>query len=272
MCLLTFFPAGQQPDLDALILGAEHNGDGHGYAIAAGDRLIVHKTLDGEAAVAAFARDRATHHEGPALFHSRLRTHGPADVANCHPFPLGGDLRTVIAHNGILPPDVHPTKGDPRSDTRIAAEDYLPLLGPMRLRRNRLRAERWMGPANLMALITVDRRYRQRAYLFNEARGTWDQGVWYSNESYQPRAVRWYARSSVDAPHHWADTPDDWADDPSGSYVDLDAETCACCGEVPDLCQDWCPWCGNCWSCGRPPERCLCWTPPRLLEPRTTRT
>lgn len=261
MCLLIFLPAGRRPDQVALRTGAAVNGDGHGFAIVTADRLIVDKGLDGEAMVAAFVRARAAHPDGPALFHSRIRTHGQFTVDNCHPFPVGGDPRTVIAHNGILPVDVHPAKGDNRSDTRIAAEDYLPRLGPLRLRRTRLRLERWMGPTNLMALLTIDRRYRERAYLFNEAAGIWDDGIWYSNDSYQPGRSRCWSR--------WDEAPagavgSGW---PRHHRSRPGVPFCAACGEVADLAGWWCPWCGHCWSCAEPPDRCDCWAPAALTSP-----
>jgi glutamine amidotransferase len=106
MCLLTYLPAGVQPDTDALLTGALVNADGHGFAIVAGrrlDRLIVQRGLDGEAVIDAFIAARLQHPQGPALFHSRLATHGDTTLDNCHPFTLGGDTRTVLAHNGVLP-------------------------------------------------------------------------------------------------------------------------------------------------------------------------
>jgi predicted glutamine amidotransferase len=98
--------AGVQPDTDALLTGALVNADGHGFAIVAGrrlDRLIVQRGLDGEAVIDAFIAARLQHPQGPALFHSRLATHGDTTLDNCHPFTLGGDTRTVLAHNGVLP-------------------------------------------------------------------------------------------------------------------------------------------------------------------------
>jgi hypothetical protein len=264
MCLLTYLPAGRQPDLTALRAGTEYNSDGHGYAIvtstttngAAGERLIVVKGLDADLVLERFEQDRRRHPDGPALFHSRLRTHGRLDEANCHPFTVGGDGRTVIAHNGVLPAAVRPAWNDPRSDTRIAAEDYLPTLGPLHLRRTRLRAERWMGSDNLMVLLPVDRRYRQYAYLFNEASGLWDDGIWYSNDSYIPLPP---AREPV-----WRRS---WGYALRG-HPRVGMLTCAWCGDVADPEQEWCPWCGRCWACAEPPEQCLCWPPAALHTAR----
>lgn len=177
MCLLTFLPAGVTPDPTALLNGAAINDDGHGFAVLTDDHIIVRRGMHAEALVEAFDAVRRAHPHGPALFHSRLGTHGEYSLDNCHPFPLGGDSRTVLAHNGVLPKDVRPAKGDPRSDTRIAAEQFLPTFGSLRSRRTRTRLERWLTPNNKIVILTLDRRFAQRAYILNEASG--NLGRWH---------------------------------------------------------------------------------------------
>ncbi|MFX0575088.1 class II glutamine amidotransferase [Nocardia nepalensis] len=185
MCILTFIKPGANPDLDALRGGALTNPHGHGYAIITGDTITVGRGMDPDAVIAEFASVRMRFPDGAALFHSRLATHGVRDVENCHPFIVGGDARTVLAHNGILPDEVHPSSGDPRSDTRIAAEELLPRrpFGSLDSWAGRERLERWLG-TDKMVLLTVDPAYRYAGYIFNERRGHWDQGSWYSNNSY----------------------------------------------------------------------------------------
>lgn len=185
MCLLTFIPAGIQPDMESLANGTEFNRDGHGYAIIHDGRLIIRKDLIAERILEQFEKDREAMPDGPALFHSRMSTHGTVNTKNCHPFHVGGDQRTVIAHNGILPQVVWPSKKDKRSDTRIAAEDFIPRLGLLWTRRTRIAIEKWMGAGNKMVVLTVNRRYKQQAFILNEAAGIWDGGVWYSNDGYQ---------------------------------------------------------------------------------------
>jgi glutamine amidotransferase len=241
------------PDTTALLAGASLNRDGHGFAIVAGDRLIVQRGLDGEQMVEAFEMLRGQYRDGPALFHSRFATHGERTVDNCHPFPVGGDHRTVIAHNGVLPTTVRPNNKDPRSDTRITAEDFLPLFGPLRLGRVRRRFERWMTPDNLMVILTVDRRFRRHAYILNEPSGIWDGGIWYSNDGYLPvPQTRWHTTGQPG----W-----DW---PAWDELDPTAGRCAFCHAVIDLTAAECPYCGWCPDCGQLPENCLCHTPAAL--------
>lgn len=252
MCLLTFLPAGVLPDTDALVNGAEVNDDGHGFAIVTDNRILIRHGLSGEPMIEAFDTARREHLDGPALFHSRLATHGTErDLANCHPFCLGGDDRTVLAHNGVLPKAVQPDKGDPRSDTRIAAETFLPAFGSLRLRRTRQRVQRWMTPANKIVILTVDRRYRERAYILNEAAGIWHNGIWYSNDGYRPYL----------APHRLGGNQSLWGWSPGEQW---DFDRCGVCQAVIDTTDDECPYCGGCPICGDWPDTCACHAPAAL--------
>jgi hypothetical protein len=242
MCLLTFLAPGVQPDPDALYNGSLVNDDGHGFAIVTGTGLLVRHSMHAEQLIDDFTAARHTHPDGPALFHSRFGTGGTLTLDNCHPVPVGGDPRTVIAHNGVLP--VRAGKGEPRSDTRIAADELIPAMGPLRLRRTRLRLQRWMGPHNKIVILTVDRRHRHRAYLLNEQAGIWVGGIWYSNTGYQPfTAPR--GRHTHSSP--W------W-------------RACGWCGEPVDDAGD-CPWCGACLDCRASAGYCLCRRPPATLGP-----
>ena len=277
MCLLTFLPAGVLPDTDALRNGAVANNDGHGFAIIAGDRLdqlIVHRCMDPEEVIDAFTAARAQHPQGPALFHSRFATHGKAGVDNGHPFVLGGDRRTILAHNGVLPAVVQPGKGDPRSDTRIAAEDFIPAFGSLRTRRIRLALQRWMTPDNKMAILTVNRRFRQRAYILNEQSGIWDGGIWYSNAGYRPYAGHDRYLDHYDhlyANWYLAEDDEDSLRDRRRQWRDMVPDRCSNCEAIIDLTEGECPWCGWCCDCGEMPDLCLCYTPARLDDPcRTT--
>ncbi|MFE9324033.1 hypothetical protein ACIHDR_41640 [Nocardia sp. NPDC052278] len=187
MCMLTFFKPGAAPDVTALRNGALSNPHGHGYALITDTTITTGHSLDAETALAEFAALRVEYPDGAALFHSRFATHGKPTIDNCHPFTVGGDERTVLAHNGILPTNVHPGPGDERSDTRIAAEDFLPTepFGSLDSWTGREALEHWLGSDKLV-LLTIDPSYAHRGYVFNEARGHWDPGtgIWYSNRDY----------------------------------------------------------------------------------------
>lgn len=192
MCLLTVFPPHSVIDRERLINGTTRNADGHGFALVKNNEIHWGHAMSGTAAVDGFIDARAEHNGTWALFHSRLTTHGTTTVDNCHPFIVGGDARTVLAHNGILPEVAQPVLKDPRSDTRVLAEDLIPgyAFGALHKRRAQRRLRQWLtseGYPNKVAILTVDPRFRQQCIILNEEAGEWVDGVWYSNSSYLPR-------------------------------------------------------------------------------------
>ncbi|WP_280222032.1 class II glutamine amidotransferase [Nocardia neocaledoniensis] len=242
MCLLTFIPASVAPDPTALRHGADANPHGHGFAVIAGPTIVTGHGMNAEEVIDLFARVRAQHPRGPALFHSRYATHGIRTVDNCHPFRLGGDKRTVLAHNGVLPKRVHPGPYDWRSDTRIAAEDYLPgaPFGSIDTHKGFRGLESWLGSSKLL-ILTVDPGFDQQVYLLNESKGLWDNGIWYSNRSYLPWSQR---------------------------YGSQRRSVCRSCETVDEYrVGRYCTKCGWCFACGNRFPHCEC----RRPRPRSTR-
>lgn len=245
MCLLTYYPAHVQPDPDLLYTGAEWNDDGHGFAIVTGRRLLIRRSMHAAELIDTFAKLRRKHRAGPAIFHSRLGTAGTMDLANCHPFRVAGDRRTIIAHNGIFPMAAQPTKGDNRSDTKIFADDVLHGLdlGDQDVRD---RIGTWMGKHNRVAILTVNPRYDANAYLINEGSGEWISGAWYSNPDYLvPIAVAYAAMERGDraAAGHADENWPGWYGECwiCSSTADVDSERvmCMACNICLDCGQDW---------------------------------
>ena len=258
MCLLSYYPEGVMPDVDALRNGTIFNDDGHGYAIVvpSARRIIVDRGMNAKEMISTFASMRRLFPDGPALFHSRLATDGVINLLNTHPFTVGGDPRTMLAHNGIMP--IRPRKGDYRSDTRIVAEEYIPrAFGTLRRRRARLALERWIGSWNKVVILTVDPRYRDHAFILNEHEGIWDGGVWYSNDMYRG----W-------TPSKYRYTWDDDGLAVIGTKALEPAHDARCwdCQQPVDLALGECPNCGLCFDCGKGPETCFCYVPTRRLD------
>lgn len=241
MCLLTVFP---MPDLmtnaqeERLMNGGDCNPHGHGWAVVTGSRITVGKSLDLEHAVETFreAYERAT---GPALFHSRWATHGAKDLANTHPFPVRKLHNTYLAHNGIMPAESCPTGADTRSDTRVFADDILPIRY-RRLDSPKVRANlsMWLR-GNKVAVLTTNRAFRRQLYVFGLAAGEWQDGVWFSNNDHSG----WHYR---------------WASD-SKPYEDVLCEWCH-----SKTVNAWaiCDTCHTCQDCLEPERSCLCFTGP----------
>jgi glutamine amidotransferase len=298
MCLLTYFKPGFQPDIAELQKGADHNSDGHGWALIAGGEILTDRGMDAETVVDQFRLARLEFPDGHAIFHSRIGTAGVRDETNCHPFPTGpsrrsGNPLTVVAHNGVLPSSSQPAKGDVRSDTRLFAERIMPekffhLDSP----KTRKRFESWLGSFNKIAVLTVDPRYREQFYLFNEDQGDWKGGIWYSNQNHC--WTEWDARHA--RKQWWEDMPDDelativgsprlpgvWVSNgregatfhPTGSktnselireamkspYHEYTCQVCRVVGRIridTSIC-DYCKSCDGCWETAKD---CSCNTP-----------
>jgi hypothetical protein len=180
MCLLSYFPPDAMPNREHLANGCDVNRDGYGWAIVTRRReLISGRYLTADDALDSFELARDEHPDGPALFHSRWATSGLVDESMCHPFKVGRDPRTVVAHNGVL---FTPPKGSDESDTAIFARKTLPMFNLDKPRR-RTALEREIG-GNKLVILTVNPARRHSAYLIGEQLGTWVKGAWHSNQDY----------------------------------------------------------------------------------------
>lgn len=265
MCLLTYFEPGVQPDTIALANGAALNDDGHGYAIVHDGRIIVHKGLNADAMIDKFARVRSMYPEGPAMFHSRMATHGLVTTGNVHPFYVDGDTRTVLGHNGILPSDVQPRHGDTRSDTAILAASMAGRFGSLRKPQVRASVTRWMGSYNKLVILTVNRKYGGNAFILNEEAGIWTpEGIWYSNDGYKMTGTRW--AGAYYGAKHWGDTESTII----GRVSDVDERCWMCAGDLDSCtCYDSNSWQTRlpqldgdvaCYTCHNPRKYCDCAT------------
>lgn len=257
MCILTFIPSGiglAEPAIESLWNGGLNNPDGHGFALATPDGIVMGKSLRLDEALSDFIDARETYPDAPALFHSRYATHGPVVRDNCHPFYVGAGNQTVLAHNGVLPKAAHPRNGDQRSDTAIMAAELMPRQWHRLDKRSTMKSlTQFCGRGNKLVILTVDPRYKRSHYIVNESRGTWDSdtGLWHSNFDYL------YSLASTQA--QWTTgraTGCDWLDDPT--VCDL------CHGRVNDY--GVCTVCGTCCDCYESYRDCLCHIPEHLRQ------
>jgi hypothetical protein len=119
-----------------------------------------------------------------AIVHFRIKTHGPIDLTNCHPFNINETFG--FAHNGIIS-----GFGDAKvSDTIVFNEEVLqPLV-------KKYGTDVMFEPA-IKLLIEAKIGYSKLIFLdnegswdiFNEHKGVWDHGIWYSNTSYKPTPI-----------------------------------------------------------------------------------
>jgi len=251
MCMLCVVPPNVIPSREKLENSALNNPHGFGFAIVIPSEKRIHaeRTMNADTSINRFLQMRALHPEGYAMWHARLATHGTTTVDNCHPFRVGGDRKTYLAHNGILP-IIEPT-GDTRSDTRIFAEDLLPAIGGVASLDNpqvqNLIEDFTSGSKVCVLTVHPDAKYQ--CYLFHEEKGWRDESnVWWSNDSchittssYKPYDGKWYSSS-----------PLDFISKNEGIYYEC--QVCELAVDEEELFEsglgnDYCPQCGSCYQC-----------------------
>lgn len=292
MCLLTFMHEGVTPNIDHLINGADNNPDGFGYAINDRTSIIRGNGLNFERVLENFLQDRQRYN-GPALFHSRITTHGGTTRDNCHPFQVGRDTGTVLAHNGMLPIK----ERDGKSDTRIFAESVFPSWGGVRTlssKKMRKKLSKFATGSKLV-FLTTDLVVPEGYAIINEKDGHWDHGVWWSNSSYKYKRISYGSGSFYSSGWSSYPTPDWDSDDsddgvasvyydedgtpyffPKGrttdlSYTDMDGNhvwqevwECATCRNEEFVDEealawiDFCGKCDSCFFCGDHRHECTC--------------
>jgi glutamine amidotransferase len=276
--------------MDALERGTDNNPDGHGWAIVLPDaqQIVVGHSMIADEALTQFEIARKALPAGPALFHSRIATAGEVTTYNTHPFYVGGDRRTVLAHNGILPSDAQPGKGETRSDTHLLADKWIPKrrFGHFWSRKGRKRLAKWCGYGNKLVLLTVDDAYTQYSYIINEHAGDWHGNIWYSNDSWNREP--WWMHPKYQS--KYASSYTAWWDDTDVTVIGtraLDAsksgtestskelvpvpsseEACQFClakgyiSDVTYMC--WC--CHTCQLCARGFDNCRCSNRPEFAD------
>ena len=256
MCMLCVVPPNVIPSREKLENSALNNPHGFGFAIVIPSEKRIHaeRTMNADTSINRFLQMRALHPEGYAMWHARFATHGTTTVDNCHPFRVGGDRQTYLAHNGVLP-IIEPT-GDNRSDTRIFAEDLLPAIGGVPSLDNQqvVNLLEDFTSGSKVAILTVDPRAKYQCYLLHEEKGWYDDAkVWWSNDScYLPKP---YSYTATSWDNKW------YSAKPLDFVTKHDEEQifyeCGVCELVIDdeqlfaagLNDDYCPQCGSCYQC-----------------------
>lgn len=206
MCLLSVYPPEVMPDEKMLTEAAKRNPHGFGFAlVTVRASLITGRGMDASKVIAEFLEARDQNPAGAAMFHCRWATSGTRNVDNCHPFQVGRDRKTVLAHNGIL---FKPDTSEDRSDTHIFAAEIMPTSYRAFDRPAvRARLEKALGSSKV-ALLTINRRYRHPYYIFNEKEGHWHQeGSWQSNHTYEPRITTTYYYGGNNGGGAWENGP-----------------------------------------------------------------
>ena len=180
MCIAICKPQGLIIPEEYLTESFEYNPDGAGFMYAEGNELHIEK---GFMDYQSFRDAWEPHQDKVAALHFRIRTHGATDEENTHPFRVGSNLGFI--HNGIISKvktEEDPSKSDTyhfnqkflqqfyKRDSRFIYKDHFKDL-----------IKEYIGWSKLVFLNN-----KGHYTIVNEQQGSWDEGVWYSNNSYKP--------------------------------------------------------------------------------------
>jgi predicted glutamine amidotransferase len=190
MCMIMFFPKGiNYADRKELKKQSEFNPHGIGYMYVEFNQdkpeektgnLIVKKFLSFDLFYKEFSVDFETHHsKSPFVVHFRLATQGTKDLTNCHPFYVNEKIGFV--HNGII---TKSERDEKFSDTYIFNEKILKPIGNNIYTNEETKdlLLNYVGEYNKLVFLRND----GEVITFNENRGEWKKGIWFSNKSYSP--------------------------------------------------------------------------------------
>lgn len=274
MCLLVVCKPNAIPKYEELTEGACANPHGYGFAMIIDGKIFRYRTMSARKAVSKFIHMRQQNPQGYAIWHARYATHGVRNEDNCHPFQVGDDTDTVLAHNGVL--DTFIAKGDKRSDTRVFAEDTLPKLGGVLALEdeNIYRMIEGWATGSKIAVLTTNPNAQYQMYLINEKLGHWDDnGVWWSNSSYKRSIVTKHSYYKAEPkPIASIRNDDQFVTEQlyynellhTGEYDDeLIIDQCPSCEALIDIDQsaEYCQYCDTCMSCLSTWQDCMCYTP-----------
>lgn len=190
MCVAIAKPADKNLSKETLELCFKQNPDGCGYAyVDQSGEIVIFKSMDFDSFYESYAQATGENPTSPFLVHFRIKTHGTKDIFNCHPFKINDDM--VFIHNGIISA-VEDCPEKRKSDTQMFNELVLQKL-----------PEGWYDSPGIdilienyisfSKLVVLHRRDGGEMQIYNERKGTWENGVWFSNMLWKPRQV---------TPHH----------------------------------------------------------------------
>ena len=181
MCIIVASPEGKVVSKETLEQCFRANSDGAGFMYTDGNDLKVEKgffTFD------EFYDSYAPHAAKKIILHFRIKTHGEKNKDNCHPFLVSDDLAFV--HNGIIKiEEEHKDYSDTwHFNEKIIKPMYRDNRAFLKRLYNQELIKSYIGYSKL---VFMDR--KGRSSIINADKGTWEDGVWYSNTSYKKPAI-----------------------------------------------------------------------------------
>ncbi len=153
------------------------NPDGAGFMYAEDKQLHVKK---GYFTFKEFYKEYRPHGDKQVLIHFRIKTHGPINKDNCHPFLVNSGLGFI--HNGIITGYGSNTKSDTIEFNESILQKIVSKHGNNSLFDDPM-VELIENVIGYSKLVFLDRHGNYR--IMNEKKGSWHDGVWYSNSSWK---------------------------------------------------------------------------------------
>ena len=178
MCLAIYKPVDVDIPTKHLENGFSNHSDGAGMAWAENGKLYVRKGMFRiEDVLEQYEKVKHL----PCLIHFRKATHGTVDATNCHPF-LFNDGKLALIHNGVLSIKCCIAG---LSDTAHFVKLVLePLIKGRGIPIND-------GALNYLICTSIGSDKLAimdetgKTFIFNEDKGNWEGGAWYSNTSFR---------------------------------------------------------------------------------------
>ena len=183
MCIAIMKSANKKISKSTLRRCYDANPDGAGFMYAEDKQLVVNK---GYFTFKEFYKEYKPHGDKQVLIHFRIKTHGPIDKDNCHPFLVNSGLGFI--HNGIISGYGSNTKSDTIEFNESILQKIVSKHGNNSLFDDPM-VELIENVIGYSKLVFLDRHGNYT--IMNEKKGNWNDGVWYSNMSWKkPEPVK----------------------------------------------------------------------------------
>ena len=176
MCIIAYIPVNKDVSIKSIETMFKNNPDGAGILYIQNKKIRVFKTFEVNQLISKYNSIKANINTD-IVIHCRIGTHGLKSFDNIHPFIVNKNLGFV--HNGIIS-DMPIDKK--HSDTYMFNELILKQL-PADFISNEAIKELISGYIGSSKLVFMD--YNQNITIINEHKGLWDNGIWFSNYTYQ---------------------------------------------------------------------------------------
>ena len=202
MCIAIMKSANKKISKSTLRRCYDANPDGAGFMYAEDKQLVVNK---GYFTFKEFYKEYKPHGDKQVLIHFRIKTHGPINKDNCHPFLVNSGLGFI--HNGIISGYGSSIKSDTIEFNEAILQKIVSKHGNNSLFDDPM-VELIENVIGYSKLVFLDRHGNYT--IMNEKKGNWNDGVWYSNMSWKkPEPVKHtnylshpYQRYTAPSNHH----------------------------------------------------------------------